>query len=176
MARYPAFLFSGAILAALLVHAPVQAAFVLTNDNGGDGHVAGLFPTFSLFSADNGAGTNITTYTDTITTAQMLSFDWNYITHDSDGSFYDPAGYLVNDIYTQLSTDSTVPGTINSSGTVTLTLAPGSIFGWYATALDGIGGRGELGIQATLTSVPEPATLVLLGTFLIGMGLIRWHR
>jgi len=54
---------------------------------------------------------------------------------------------------------------LSSSGTTTLTLAAGQVFGFYVKTTDSTGGAGFINIAA----VPEPETY---GMMLVGLGLL----
>jgi hypothetical protein len=58
--------------------------------------------------------------------AETLSFNWNYLTFDCCGSQWDPVGYVVNGVQTQLSTDSGTQG-LGSTGSFVLTLNAGGL-------------------------------------------------
>lgn len=137
--------------------------WALSNSNGGDGFVTLTPSGFDLFGADNGVGPNYTTYTSTFASATTVTFQWSYITNDCCGSFWDPAGYVLNGVYTQLSTDDFVGGQINSSGVTSVAVNAGDTFGWYVFSQDSILGRGELDVV-----VPEPASMSLVVTGLLG--------
>ena len=149
--------------------------YSLSNSNGGDGYVVGSYPSFQLYGSDNGVGSNYTTYTTTVSTTGAETFTWAYTTYDCCGSYWDPAGYVLNGTYVQLSTDCTTGGTCDTSGTTTVALTAGDTFGWYVYSIDSIEGRGEIAINPSTT--PEPSSLLLLGAGLSGLvGVIRRKR
>lgn len=159
-----------------------SAAFVVNNVHGGDGFVTGAFPTFTLTGADNAMSElnesgdddiSLTTYTDTFLTETSISFDWVYTTQDVDGSELDKAGYLINNVFTQLSTND-LPQFGSISGSVMVSLIAGDTFGWYIDATDAAAGSASLSISSP-SAVPVPAALPLMASALglFGFGAMR---
>jgi hypothetical protein len=154
-----------------------SAAYTLSNSAGGDGFLTGAYPSFTLSGADDGPGypsgynTNFTYYTDTVAASGLLTFNWNYVTDDCCGAGWDPAGYVINGVNTQLTADVFgPPGTGNASGTTTVALGAGDFFGWYVYSPDSCCGRGNLSVtDVSVTAVPEPETYALM---LAGLGLL----
>jgi hypothetical protein len=134
---------------------------LLYADDDGDGY--GVFPgvvtqensTIIIGSSSiviNGANIlNPTTYTPNVTslvafyvpTTTTYTFNWNYTTLDGSGPSYDPA-YFINGQEFQLSAND---GIYYQSGTITVEVTAGSIFGFGVLSTDGGEGQGILTIS-----------------------------
>ncbi len=166
--------------AALVLSTAASAAYVFSNDAGGDGTLLGTAPSFSIIGSDDGSGYDTAFYEQTFTQSQSVTFTWTYLTADAGGAVYDPAGFIHNGVETQLSTDGD-PGE-GSSGTWTELVAAGDTFGWYVSSVDSGGGCGELEINGGGgapvcvfnaggggPAIPEPANVALM---IAGLGVI----
>lgn len=162
-------MFKGAFIAAAAtaLSTPAHAAFTVANSNGGDGYVNANAGGFDLYGADNGVGSNLTTYTDTAASAETLIFNYVYTTNDVDGAYFDPAGYTINGNLFQLSPASSASG-FSGGGTVSLVLNAGDNYGFYVNSVDSAYGRGDIAVTA---AVPEPATWALM---LVGFGAVGY--
>jgi hypothetical protein len=161
----------GAVVAVAMVSlAPAHAAYVLSNSTDADGYVYGgpAGYTFTLVGADDDVGFTDTEYTATAASAATISGKWLYQTFDCCGAFWDPAGYIINGVKTQLSDDSGGPG-VGGSGVFSFSVSPGDVYGFYVDSQDSVAGRGALSIG----SVPEPASwaLMIAGFSFVGFAM-----
>lgn len=147
-----------------------HAAYTFYNDDGGNATLSGSYPAFTITGSNDGSGNDDTGfYVQTYASATTVSFTWQYESLDTGGSVYDPAGWIVDGVETQLSTDGG-PGT-SSSGSFSLSIGAGQTFGWYVHSFDSTGGAGVLAVNEDLPpAVPEPAGAALL---LAGVAVLR---
>ncbi len=175
MSKRRAVLFSAIMAAGLSTFFAASAeadTFTLANSNGGDGYVVSIPGGFDLFGGNNGAGSNYTTYLATAPTNETLTVNWVYTTNDCCGAGWDPGGYVVNDVYTQLSPEVYgTMGTGNSSGVVTLSVLAGQDYGFYVYTVDGVLGRGDIAVTAT----PLPSTWTMLIAGFAGLGFFAYR-
>lgn len=176
----------------LLVAHPVSAAgfsgdydpsnFTLINDNA-DGFVDTTNAPLSvtLQGGNNGSGfpPGQTSYTTTAQGDGQVSFDFNYTTMDRDGPSFDPFGFLLNNVFTQLSDSS---GPRSQSGSTSFLVMSGDIFGFAIQTVDNAFGPASVTISSfhapasEPADVPEPAStlgLLALGAFGAGSALKR---
>ena len=104
-----------------------HAAYTFYNDDGANGTLSGDYPVFTITGADDGSGNDDTAfYVQTYASATRLSFTWQYQSLDAGGSAYDPAGWILDGVETQLSLDGGA-GTA-SSGALTVAIGAGQTF------------------------------------------------
>lgn len=103
------------------------------NDSGAPGSIILVGGDNNSFAAGN------TDYTIIIPCGGTISFSWNYRTADRDGPAFDPAAFLVNGVAVQITNNS---GPRAQSGTNTVTVATGDVFGFRIHTTDNIFGRG----------------------------------
>jgi hypothetical protein len=160
-----------------------NAAWILGNDNGGDGRLSGAFPAFTLTGSDNGGDPaaggfdNTTFYTQTFAAAATLTFSWQYASADTGSTAFDPAGWVLDDVETQLSVNG--PAGTPSGGTGTVSVNAGDTFGFYVYSLDSLYGAGMLAINEDLPpppAIPEPQDAVLLAAGLVALLALAKRR
>lgn len=156
-----------------------QAAWTFSNDSGGDGSIAGGYPAFEITGSDNGAGDNTTFYTQILPTSASYTFTWSYGSLDAGGTVWDSAGFIVGDTESQLSLDA--DAFTPSSGTRTVVVGAGQLFGFYVHSSDSTGGAGYLAINEDLTlpspppppppppAIPEPQAPLMMLAGLAGL-------
>ena len=151
---------------ACLALAPASA-LTLSNSNGGDGYLdtpeGGA--DFTLRGADNSVVGNYTLYTTRAAVTQNFYNFYIYSTNDTGGAENDPAGYVVNGVYYQLSPASSVAD-YTITGKFNFSVVAGDSYGFFVDSTDGCCGRASLSVGSL---VPEPATWTLL---LVGFGMV----
>jgi len=171
------------LVATMLLNTSIaSAAYVVTNSNSGaftPGSVFDSIPNFTLASSYNASAPspNTVAYTDTFLSDTTLSFDWAYAIIDSRGSTFDKAGYVLNNTFTQLSTDGQL-GSFNTiqSGSVLISIMANDIFGWYIDSVDSLDGFAALRVtnySAAPSAVPVPAALPLMASALVAFSISR---
>ena len=158
---------ASAVLLAVAVSAPASADTFNLATNGGDGSVSVIANGFHLFGSDNGDGF-FTTYTGIALSNQSFNINWIYQT-DDDAPGFDPAGWVKNGVFTQLTDDN---GPIDQNGAFVLGVVTGDTYGIYAQSLDGVFGRADIAVTFEATSAAEtplPAAVLMFGG---GLGLV----
>ena len=171
---------SALILTVTVSFSSFADTFTLVNDNGGDGFVNTFPGGFDLFGSDDGSVNNpipnTATYSATALTNQTFFVTWTYHTNDSGvpgvalPPFFDPAGYVLNGVLTQLTDDN---GLNDQNGSFIATIVAGDIYGMYVFSTDSCCGRAD--ILVTISDTPLPAALPLFGSAL-GAGGLFWLR
>ena len=80
-----------------------------------------------------GCGASLITYSNSGGYCGTICFDWAFSTSDCDGPSFDPFGYMVNGVGTQLTDNG---GSNNQSGTTCVTVNPGDVFAFYIFSVD----------------------------------------
>jgi len=161
--------------------APAQ--WTSANTDGGNGSASNDGSTLTLVSsnfADFDAAPLVSStfsYATTFAAPTTLSFNWSYATADDGGSSNDRFGYTLNGTSYALSSDGLWDG---QSGSVSLSLAAGSHFGFTMTSTDSIFGAATATVSGfSVSPVPEADPLLLLGVGLplvAGVSLRRRRR
>jgi len=157
-----------------------------TATTSGDGVIdtSGAPGSISMTSNNNAANVPLSQdFTIVLLANGVVMFDWDFLTTDTglvgdDEAFWDPFGYLLNETFIQL-TDNT--GGVSQSGSESISVGVGNVFGFRANSVDGFEGAATTVISefsgplsSGTQSMPEPSTMILLGTGLVV--LVAWKR
>ena len=146
--------------------------------NGGDGSfdLTNAPLSVTLFGSNNGVSGGIasdTRFSITPTTGWFIGFDWQYSTAEI-SPFWDPAGYSINGVFTQLTNDA---GSQSQSGQVrNLLIVPGDVFAFEQRSLDSVLGRGQMTISSFSATVPEPASFIPVAVGFAAFGVRAFRR
>lgn len=154
--RYSAAACAATIFLLLGISKPALAdTFTLTNTpSNADGFVNLIPGGFNLFGADNSVGETATTYLATALSNQAFIVNWAY--HTDDFPAFDPAGYYLNGVRTQLTNNV---GSNNQSGPFLISVLAGDVYGFYVDSEDS--GFGRANIQVTGFAAPEASEVPL---------------
>jgi hypothetical protein len=132
------------------------------NTGGAPSFVSLVSKDFDVFSAASNQDFTISAVAESI-----ISFNWNYLTSDIDGSFYDPFYFLLNGSSTKLTVDNSFAP---QSGFFSKHVNANDVFGFRANAVDSYKGFAITRISNfDVTAVPEPETYALM---LAGLGMV----
>ncbi|MEA5501214.1 PEP-CTERM sorting domain-containing protein [Limnoraphis robusta] len=142
--------------------------WTLTNNNNANGFVntSNAPESITLTAGDDGSYYGGSSwYTATSLADGLVSFDWSYTTNDPYGPGWDPFGYILNGVFTQLSNSFEY----NQFGSASFAVLAGDLFG-FGVSTDNGDGTAIVTVSnfAAPQSVPEPGTIAALG--LIGLG------
>ena len=134
----------------------------------------------TLTGGNDGSGSaSSTIFSIAIAATGTLSFDWSYATTEGN-SFWDPFGYELSGAgVTQLTTNGFAAGS-NQSGSVSIAVTAGDIFGFRLTTRDNQFGSASSSLSGfsapslTPSPVPVPPSFGLFG-FALG-GLVMMQR
>jgi hypothetical protein len=121
----------------------------------------------SINSSDDASGeiNKFQDFTISATNTGLVSFNWSYLTQDTDGAGNDDFGWLLNGVFTKISNGD---GAASQSGVFSASVAVGDVFGFRAYSLDSLGGAATTTISQFAAPVPLPTAAWLFGSGLFG--------
>jgi hypothetical protein len=149
-------------------YAPANWTFTNTGTSDGNVNTAGAPVSITLTGGNSGGGSGTTNFTIAAVASGLLTFDWNYSSIDS-GS-YDVGNFLLNGTPTFLANNN------GGSGTFSIAVNAGDIFGFQVFSLDNQLGPGVLTVANFSAPVPEGSTLALFALGSVGILILMRRR
>lgn len=143
-----------------------------TTKTAGSGSVVKNAPnSVTLIGSNSGVERSLNTdFKRTFTENTSISYAWSYLTKDVNAA-YDPAFYILNGVSTLLTNPRLGAA---QSGTSSIFLPAGSVFGWRVNTADNLDGAGSLTISNfSFVGAPEidggklPLAVMLLGLLFV---------
>jgi hypothetical protein len=88
-----------------------------------------------------GCGGSYVAYSTTVQGNGTISFDWDFVSNDVNGSSFDPFGYFLNGNPVQLSVSCCFNCCYADNGSASIAVACGDVFAFYVASTDNILGR-----------------------------------
>ncbi len=106
-----------------------------------------------VIGSDAGLETLIdTSFTREIPCDGTVVFDWGYETSDDQGPPFDPAGFSINGVFTQITDNG---GADIQGGSESVPVSAGQVFGFVVRTVDDFLGEAELRIESFTAPLPE---------------------
>jgi hypothetical protein len=152
-------------------YAPANWTVTLSPGTNGSVDWSGAPASAIVIGTDNSPGGN-TDVEITIPGGGFVNFNWDYVTTDADGAFFDPFGYLLNGTFVQLSDDNGPP---IQGGFASVAVQDGDVFGFRQNSLDGAFGGAQTTISQFDAPNPEPMSMIIFGGLTVA-GIVGCRR
>lgn len=172
--------------AAIVLSGPASAAFIgdyaVSNWDaspaGGSISTGSAPNSIQLTSSDSGSfNSEDTDFTIAATADGEVRFRWSYRTYDGSGPDWDPFGWLLNGVFTQLTSGSRLV----QGGSVSFNVNDGDVFGFRANSFDSIFGPAvttisDFSAPQDDNRISEPGSLALAALALAGVAGFRRRK
>jgi hypothetical protein len=130
-------------------YGPAKFTFTQTPGANGNVNTSGAPASITITGSDDPSNTSNlqmdVDYTVKVTKSGIVSFNWSYHTNDSyNDPQWDPAGVIVNGVFTQLTNNT---GGTNQSNSYSVSVTAGNIIGFRVRAIDNIYGTATFTIS-----------------------------
>ena len=151
-------------------YAPPNWTLQNTGDSNGFVDTSGAPASITLHGGSSGSGNaGDTDFTIAAAASGLLSFNWSYFSTDT--GTYDSAYFLLNGVPTFLADNGS-----QGSGTFSIAVSAGNIFGFRVHTEDNLFGDGELTVSNFSAPVPEGSTLSLFALGAAGVMVLMRRR